>query len=372
MMLQAWAILVDSVRELRSRSLFWISLILSAVVSLALFAVLSFNEDGWRLLWFRTNESAMLCEGSPEARRLVMLMFSLFVYWWLSWGAIILAIVSTSSILPGFMAGGAIEITLAKPMRRIWLFLFKVAGALLFAFAQTLLAVVIAYLLLGFKENIWVHAMWWTIPLIVIQFMYLYSIAALVAAVSRSTLASLLLTLLCWGLFSLIQFVSNQLDKSAAQSEWLIQLYDQQIQEIRSAAETQHRALTISESSRIASMQAQRDEIAEPIKFIDPYRKPVNIVELCIPKTGDIQRVIADITGAPTLSEALMGSGAFDSEGIRPVEFSEQDWTNVQQASLAGDRAVREVNRLQSLGTSLAFSFVVLGAAVFIFQRRDF
>ena len=99
MITQALAILTDSIRELKSRSLFWICLVLSAVVSLALFGVLSFNEEGWRFLWFSTNESGFLYKGSPEARRLVMLMFSLFVYWWLSWGAIILAVALAATIL---------------------------------------------------------------------------------------------------------------------------------------------------------------------------------------------------------------------------------------------------------------------------------
>jgi ABC-type transport system involved in multi-copper enzyme maturation permease subunit len=369
---QALAILIDSIRELKSRSLFWICLVLSAIVSVSLFGVLSFNEEGWRFLWFSTNESELLYKGSPDARRLVMLMFSLFVYWWLSWGAIILAIVSTSSMLPGFMAGGAVEITLAKPIRRLWLFLLKVLGALLFVFAQTLLAVVIAYLLLGLKEGIWVHAMWWTIPLIVLQFLYLYSIAALVAAISRSTLASLLITMLCWGLFSIVQFASNQLDKSVAQSEWMVDLYDQQIGDIRDEAEAQNRELTAFEINRIDSLRSQRDEMSRPIQFIAPYRKPVKAVELCVPKTGDIQRIIADITDAPTLSEALMGSGAFDSDEMRPAEFSEEDWKNLQQAGVVGDRAVRAVDRLESLGTSLAFTVIALGAAAFIFQRRDF
>ena len=97
-MTQTIAILVDSLREIRSRSLFWIALAISALVAVLLFGLIGFDEKGWSILWFDTNESDILYAGSDGARDLMSWLFGgAFVWWWLSWGAIILALISTSS-----------------------------------------------------------------------------------------------------------------------------------------------------------------------------------------------------------------------------------------------------------------------------------
>lgn len=369
-MTQALAILLDSVRELRSRSLFWITLGISAIVALALFGMIGFDETGWHMLWFDTNESEQIRAGSDGARELMAWMFSAFVYWWLTWGAIILALLSTSSILPGFLAGGAIEITLAKPIRRLWIFLLKVCGALLFVLVQTAITVLLSFALLGMKVGEWIPETIWAIPLIVVQFLYLYAIAALIAVVTRSTLASLLGTIIFWAVVSLVQFASNQLDSLVVQAETMIGHSNDRIAEIRNEAENEGRELSALELGRITRAEASQEPFQSQLDTVEPFRKPINLAEMLVPKTADIQRIIAEVTDAPTFSELMRG--VTSSSNFRPSSIDAEEWEQMQDAGVAGDRAVRDVDTWESLGTSLAFSGAVLAIAGVLFIRKDF
>jgi ABC-type transport system involved in multi-copper enzyme maturation permease subunit len=373
-MTQALAILSDSLRELRSRSLFWVSLGISAVVAIALFGLISFNEEGWRVLWFATNESEFMREGAPGASKLMSWMFSgVFVFWWLSWGAIILAVVSTSSILPEFLAGGSIDITLAKPISRVRLFLLKVLGALLFVAVQTTISVLLAYVLLGVKVDLWLHMALLAIPLIVVQFFYLYAVSALVAVVTRSTVACLLVTVVFWVLVSLLQFSSNQMDSMAAQARSMLAQLQEQIDDIRKAAEDENRDLRPMDLGRISTYELRMEPYQQQIGWFEPWQRPLKLVETAVPKTGDVQKIIATLADAPTLNELIAGDGEGGfMTSIRPPEINEEEWELMQEAGTEGSRAVRGVDNLTSLGSSLTFSVVVLGIAVGLFVRKDF
>jgi hypothetical protein len=99
-----------------------------------------------------------------------------------------------------------------------------------------------------------------------------------------------------------------------------------------------------------------------------PFQRPLNTAERTVPKTGDIQKIIADVTGAPTLNSMLKG---FARE-MRPAQLDEEQWDEALAAGRAGERAIRRVNRVESLGTSLAFSAATLAIAGVLFLRRDF
>ena len=58
----------------------------------------------------------------------------------------------------------------------------------------------------------WLHESLLAIPLISLQFFYLYSISVLIAVIARSTLASLLGTVLFWFMVFMIQFLPTRRD----------------------------------------------------------------------------------------------------------------------------------------------------------------
>ena len=373
--MQSLAILQDSVRELKSRSLFWVTLSISAVVSIALFGTIGFDEQGWYILGFSTNESTLLREGTPAARALMSWLFGgVLMWWWLTWGAIIVALIVTAGTIPEFVSSGAIDLILSKPISRARVFLIKIAGALMFTIATVSVTVAIAYVLLGMRFGMWFHHAWLAVPLVALQFLYLLTVMSVVGLITRSALAGLLATLFFWGLISVVQFASNQMDKSIAEMQRTIQLNETRIAEIRGQADSAGRDVSQSEQSQIRRIESRMEPPQTLLESIRPWQTPLHVVELCVPKTGDIQKIVATQIDAPTFQELMMALQGFD-----PDEFAamtgiddEEMIQDMQETSVAGAKAVREVEPLTSIGSSLMFVSLVLGFAVWIFSRRDF
>ena len=374
-MRQTFAILLDSLRELKSRSLFWISLAISVIVAAALFGTLSFDATGWRILWFQTNESEILREGTPAARDLLRWLFAgAFIWWWLSWGAIIIALISTASIIPDFVASGSIDLVLSKPIGRTRLLLTKILGALLFMVLQVAVGLFVAWLLMGLRYGMWSHDVWLAVPLLTIQFLYLFAVMALVGLITRSTLASLLAVLLFWAMVSIVQLASNQMDTIIAQNHTAIQRVDQRTHELREKAQSESREITADEQSRIDTWERNISGQRTLQSSLQNWQGPLRSLELTVPKTGDIQKIIAEWIEAPTFDELIFRLQGFDPEAFAALtRIDDRDSAmDVQQAGIAGSRAARRVNAIESLGTSLACTAVTLALCVWIFKRRDF
>lgn len=373
--MQVKAIMIDSLRHLRSSSLFWITLALSLLSALLLFGLVNFDENGWSLLWFATNESDILKDGSPAAESLVSWLFGgAMMWWWLTWIAIVIALLSTASIMPEFMSSGAIDVTLAKPISRVKLFLTKFAGSMLFMLVQVLIAVGVGYILCGVRFGYWFHAAWLAVPLVVLQFLYLYAIMTLFAMITRSTLASLLGVLVVWGLLSVVQFASNQMDAAHVESQTRIALTEKRIADLEQAAASEDRELTSSEESRIRRWRDDLSPYETSLRFTSQWKTPVNALELLIPKTGDIQKIIADQMDAPTFAELVFILQGGDPEMLAAMMEmqDEQAVRDMQEAGIEGERAARSVNVPVSIATSLGFTAMVMALSTWIFIRRDF
>jgi len=374
-MRQVGLILLDSVRFLRSSSLFWIALGLSALTSILLFGLIDFEPEGWRVLWFSTNESEILFEGSEAARSFVSWLFGgALMWWWLTWIAILVALISTASVMPEFLSSGAIDLVLARPMSRAKLFLVKFTGSLLFMIAQATLAVALGYVLCGLRFGLWFHNAWLAVPLVAIQFFYLYAVMTLAAMITRSTLASLLIALLFWGSVSVVQFASNQLDSIVAQTQAQADRAADRAERMRSRAAEEGRDLTPSEASRVEMWDDEADDHRSTLESIRPWERRIALIELTVPKTGDIQKIIADRMHAPTFGELVFilqgGSSEMFAQmsGMQDPEMA----ADIQASSIAGERAARSVNAASSLGSSLAFTGLVVAFATILFARRDF
>lgn len=146
------AILVDSYRELIAKKLFWFVLAISLLVVIA-FGSIGFNERGVSIGYgLHTFDVEALHEDSPLVKPFMDYLFaSVIVIFWLGWGAIILALVSTAEVFPNFLAGGAIDLVLSKPVRRSTVFFTKYFGSLLFVFMQVSVFCVGTLLVLRFR-----------------------------------------------------------------------------------------------------------------------------------------------------------------------------------------------------------------------------
>jgi len=196
-MRQTLAIFLDAYRELNSKKLFWIVMAISLAVVVAL-AIPTNNERGIQMFGV-TVELPLVSskEISPKGFYAFILSW-VGVNWWLTWGAILLALVSTAGMIPDMVSSGSIELSLSRPIGRLRLFLTKYAAGLLFVAAQSAVFGIGAWLVMGIRGGSWSPTPLMAIPIATLVFSYVFCICVLIGMATRSTLLALLGTVIIW------------------------------------------------------------------------------------------------------------------------------------------------------------------------------
>lgn len=377
------AILVDSYRELIAKKLFWFVLAISALIVIS-FGSIGFNDRGISIGYGAyTFENEVLKEGSLLVRPFMDMIFaSGIVSLWLAWGAIILALISTAEVFPNFMAGGAIDLVLSKPIRRSTVFFTKYLGSLLFVFIQVAVFCVGVLLVMRFRVGEWRWTILVAVPILVLVFSYLYSIMVLFNVLTRSTLPSLVLTLLVWmGLFAL-HFTEGTLltqfrirsevnrDAYARRVEWYEQRIEQAASEGDNLAVTRYRARMRSDEEQLAKA---RDQVAK----WTPIHEATRLAVLLLPKTSSttniVQRQLVASGGMTPTSLVAALVNESPEPPAPPEDASEPDENDRRDREIA--RRAEEYENARPawkiIGTSLLFESALLLIACFIFVRRD-
>ncbi len=339
-MRQELTILLDSFRLLSARRLFWVALTISILVAV-LYASIGFNERGMTLFFgLREFENPLLYEGTDEAIAFYLLLFTdVLVRWWLAWLAIALALVSTASIFPDFLAEGSIGISLSKPIGRLRLFFWKFVGGLLFVALQVAVFALIVFLALGFRIGEWNPGIFWAVPLVTFVFSLIYSVAVLFGVWTKSTLFALLAAFLVWGASLLAQWTENFLYQTAHLMPEIGMKIDFGTGEVSEGGEQEK------ESALVAAHRTAR-MVAAPL-----------------PKTRDTVIYLKRLIRMKERDSALAGL-TLDMllTGAMP------------DARTSG--AMKRYDERHSIayifGTSLAFEVVVLALAAWRFSRRDY
>jgi len=107
---QSWALVVDSYRELNSKKLFWITLILSLLVVIA-FAFVTINDRGISIFGADFENYAWSTNVIPAATFYKVIFTSIAIPWWLGVIATVLALISVCSVFPDFITGGSMIYT---------------------------------------------------------------------------------------------------------------------------------------------------------------------------------------------------------------------------------------------------------------------
>lgn len=403
--MQTLALLHDSLRLLLARKLFWITLLISALLVVA-FGSVGFDEKGVSILFGVFHfEDPRLTAGSPWARALILGVFTTFIVpIWLSWGATILGLVSTANTFPDLMSDGAIDLVLSKPLTRVKLFLVKYAGALLFMTLQTLVFCFGVFLVIGLRLGEWNWRILAGAGVVVAFFSYLYAFMTLISILTRSTIAALLFTMLFWfGLF-VVQTTEGNLAQFAEQRKVDLEGLDRRIeaQKLRlervrnpeGVREALGNALTSPDrlEQDIARLEQERDAAATSAKSIRAWHGRASALMAVLPKNQQTIKLLDRwlITDANmTIQEIMLGSMAqqppgtpqSDDTATPPPARRERAERGQAHARISGDeleaarrleRERREVPALYILGTSFAFEAAILGVACWIFVRRDF
>ena len=191
-MTQIITILLDSVRMLLARKLFWVSFIITAIIGVAYLSI-GFSEDGVTILFGHlTIGESSLVKGSAEGEWFYTYLFtSVITPMWLGSGAIFLALISTVSVFPEFLRGGSIEVSLSKPVSRVKLFVVKYIGCLFFVAFQTSLLALLVFFAIGNELNYWNWSVFWVIPIVTFTFSLIHCVQVLIGVITGSSLSAL-------------------------------------------------------------------------------------------------------------------------------------------------------------------------------------
>ncbi len=407
MITQTTALLVDAYRELNAKRLFWIVLVLSVLIVAAM-ACVGINEKGITVLSWSFDTAPLTTATISKAifyKSLVFIPIGFNI--WLSWAAMILALISTASIIPDFISSGSIEMSLSRPISRLRLFLTKYITGLLFVTLQVSVFSVGAFLVIGIRADSWEPKLFMSIPLVVAMFSYLYSFCALIGLLTRSTIASLLLTCLLWIAIFLLNmtegFMLGNLERQhmrveSLQSSVQVDLPKRIAEQEEKAVMPEVTTLTgdspeavkareeVERATRLAARASERadrlkaqlaerttrlEEAQKELPKAERWHKIFFGIKTVLPKTaetlGVLEREITSISD-------LQGIRGTDNEnsGVNLNEDDRELNINNEEFSERMAKAIRGRSLWWIIGTSLAFEAFVLGIASWIFVRRDF
>lgn len=384
MLQQTAAIFLDAYRELQSRKLFWITLALSAVVVLA-FGAVGFDAAGFSVFGKHFDNDLVNTATIPAAELYKTLFINLGVQWWLSWIGIILALVSTAPMIPDFVSGGAVDLYLARPLGRTRLFLTKYIAGLLFVALQVSIFCLASFLVIGLRGGAWVPGLFIAVPLVTLLFSYLWAVCALIGLVTRSTIASLLLTLLVWFIcFGLHATESSLLFMSVGKQ---VEIRDLERQ-ISVQRDTINRLTTRPAATQPKSFESKQLQMAESSltgaeerlkssreSALDKWHRAFYLANYPLPKTAETSALVER-----TLQKQLRPPRERRHKGGDEVDEDTEVQNNgflasprlQREAAIEVAKTVRARSLWYVLGTSLTFEAVILLLAAWIFARRDF
>ncbi|QYK48918.1 MAG: ABC transporter permease [Phycisphaeraceae bacterium] len=394
-MIQTWALLVDAYRELNSKKLFWITMALSLLVVCA-FGAFGLYPGGYSALWFKFDHAFFNSRIIPPEKFYKFIFASIGIPVWLTWIASILALISTAGIIPDFVSGGAIELSLSKPIGRVRLFLTKYFTGLLFVGFQVGVFTLACIAVIGVRGKSWEPDLLLAIPIVLCFYSYLFAMCALIGLLTRSSIAALLLTLLFW----IFLFAMNATDsifvmqRETARAK--IEHYERRQAPLLRVAEGQLKALKEMGSSltdedgnfpeglttelevanpMLASNRRNLEEARQSLDKWTQWSKIATGVKTVLPKTQETIKLLERSLLSSDDMKLLSRQEEYERTG-RVSENTSADsddpYVHHQVAARRTEEAFRDRSVWWILGTSLSFEIVVLGIACVIFTRRDF
>lgn len=400
MIRQTVAIFVEAYRELNAKKMFWIVLGLSllCVAALACIGIYDTGQPGGRgftiLIW---KFPVALFDAISLDKRLFynLLFYTVGFKIWLTWAATILALISTAGIIPDFISGGAIEMSLSKPIGRLRLFLTKYLAGLTFVALQVSVFSVASFLVIGLRSGSWEPALFLAIPIVLAFFSYLYAFMVLIGMLTRSAIASLLITILLWlGIFALHVAEAGPLLQAKIRQDQAVAIREADIAKVQSQVEQRQAEEAAPAPNSSGETAAPPKPAAKPGKTLAQLQAELTDKQARLEENRLDQRRLTNIhallfatkTVLPKTTETMdllrrSLISAADLEGIADQDEPDRSRRRGPRDPLApSDQAVnkemqRELNSRTVgwvLGTSLVFEALAVGIAALIFCRRDF
>jgi len=355
MSVQTWAMIVAAYRELNARKLFWVALALNVVVILVIAAV-GIDEEGISVLGYDLQIPGVTSKLFPPADFYKLMIENLGVGIWLAWLSTILALLSTSSMFPDVAAGG-VDTMLSKPIGRARLFLTTFACGLLFSTLQVLAFALMAFLLLGIRAGAWEPGVFVAVPLVVALFSYLFCLQAVVGFITRSAVASVIVTLLFWILVFVVDLGESITLFQRTASRLECDMVQARLDTMKGDGGRETAETLLSDAQTRLDRWALANDISLGIKTL-------------LPKTSET----AQLTRRALAISAGIGQDPDAEQEMRVDENGILQRTRANRRRVEAEVRKELDRRTVSwvVGTSLAFEAVVLSIGLVYFRRRDY
>jgi ABC-type transport system involved in multi-copper enzyme maturation permease subunit len=197
--------------------------------------------------------------------------------------ALLLSVIITAFFIPNLLRKGSVDLVISKPIGRMTLLIYKYIGGLIFVLIITTFTVGGVWLALALRSGYWNPAFLAVIPLLTFTFAILYAVSTLVATVTRSAIAAIIVTLV----FMLSLYIIGQVKST----------FD-----------------TLRSSTNVTDIPGWAIET-------------VDILNNILPRYKDLDKLITKI-----LSEGTLTVAEANTLGLRGIEYP--SWQNVLGVSL--------------------------------------
>jgi ABC-type transport system involved in multi-copper enzyme maturation permease subunit len=373
-MKQTLALIWDAYRDLNSRKMFWIVLILSTLVA-ASFAAIGLTPDGFKIFFWDIHSPLLNSKVLSPGDFYKSIFLNYGIGFWLTWLATALAIISTASLFPDFLATGAVDLYLSKPISRVRLFFTKYLCGLLFVALQIGCFCAASFAVIGLRGGAWEPGIFLAVPIVLLFFSYLYCFCVFMGVSTRSTVAAVLLTFLFWVLVWGVHTTEVTLLTFKLTEESATARLDRQIQSRQELLTHAQQTATTRPTTRnsdyvkmyTTELKSDRDKRAELHgSFVKPHEIFFDL-ETALPKTNATISLLERMLVRNARLEGVSRDNDDNDSRNSGVNLNNNP---VPVEALAA--ALRSRSAGWIVGTSLGFEGIVLALAAWIFCRRDY
>jgi ABC-type transport system involved in multi-copper enzyme maturation permease subunit len=209
-----------------------------------------------------------------------------------------------------------------------------------------------SFLVIGIRGGAWEPALFLAVPIVLCFFSYLFAICVLFGVMTRSTLASLLLTLLVWFLLFIAGTVENGLSSVRIMATFENAALGEEIKALESRLEKVDGNSGDRESieRELSQKRSQLEDNHHTLESIEGYARIFRTARNFLPKTSEtvalLERKLIDLADLPRIED--------DTPQMMIV------------------KEYRSRSAWWIIGTSLAFEVAILALGAWIFCRRDY
>ena len=388
---QTTALFGDAVRRLRAAKLFWVALVLSALVAAAI-GIVGIDETGWSVPFLGHVDDPInntQFQTAAEYYRSIFIFFGVSI--WLTYGATLLGLVSTANLVPSLIDEGSVDLYLARPVGRVRLFLTRYVTGLLFVAGQAFCFSVVAIAIFAVRAQVFLPDLLWSVFYATLLFSFLYCVSAFVGLVSGSLLAAILTTGMLWAFIFVADWTEygmltwRETARAGVAAAERAQLQAEQVNERfngpdSAAGDVARDTAALQLDAAAGRLASARDSLATATRI----HRITYVVKAPLPKLGEtvgvMRRHLEDASTVERKREAELAEGEANvRESVqRNDRLSEEEKSRQQAMMLDIVAGGSEADRLYdgrslwwSIGTGLAFEAVLVGLCCLIFWRRD-